>query len=105
MNMKVRENELESSAAFKRFQVMLRDLLSVSRDELLRREAEYQQRSALNPKRRGPKPAARTVSTRSRLLRLFRPTPGVAPLSQRERNSMQDEPCSLLADAEGSTKI
>lgn len=39
-----------------RFDAALRKVLAVSHDEILRREAEYRQKSLANPKRRGPKP-------------------------------------------------
>ena len=40
---------------FEKFDRMVRKVLSVSREEILRREAEYKRRSAANPNRRGPK--------------------------------------------------
>jgi hypothetical protein len=38
------------------FDVLVRKVLSVPHDEIVRREAEYKRLSALNPHRRGPKP-------------------------------------------------
>jgi hypothetical protein len=45
----------EGPQAFDRFQGAMKGLLSVSRAELQRREAEYKKKAALQPKR-GPKP-------------------------------------------------
>lgn len=39
-----------------RFDAALRKILSVPHSVIVEREAEYQRKSALNPKRRGPKP-------------------------------------------------
>lgn len=38
-----------------RFDALVRKVLSVPHEEIMRREAEYKRQSALNPKRRGPK--------------------------------------------------
>jgi len=38
------------------FDALVRKVLSVPHDEIMRREAEYKRQSALNPHRRGPKP-------------------------------------------------
>ncbi len=38
-----------------RFTEAMKKILSVPREEILRREAEYKKQSALNPNRRGPK--------------------------------------------------
>ena len=46
----------EGTAEFKKFKTAMRRILSVSKEELLRREAEYQKQSLANPNRRGPKP-------------------------------------------------
>ena len=43
---------------FERFDAAVSKVLSVPRDEFLRREAEYKNRSLANPNRRGPKPKA-----------------------------------------------
>jgi hypothetical protein len=40
---------------FKNFDTLLRKVVSIPKAEILRREAEYEKQSALNPKRRGPK--------------------------------------------------
>jgi len=46
-------HEKESDAA--RFDRIVRKVLSVPHSEIMRREEEYQKRSAANPHRRGPK--------------------------------------------------
>lgn len=46
----------EGPEAFKRFDATVKTLLSVSHDELMRREQEYKKQAALNPRKRGPKP-------------------------------------------------
>jgi hypothetical protein len=38
-----------------RFKAALKKIVSVPRSEIHKREAEYQKRAALNPRRRGPK--------------------------------------------------
>jgi hypothetical protein len=45
-----------SQDQFERFDALVRKVLSVPRGEIMRREAEYKRQSALNPKKRGPKP-------------------------------------------------
>jgi len=49
----------EGPEAFARFDALVGKVLSVPREEILRREAEYKKQSALNPRRRGPKPRQR----------------------------------------------
>jgi hypothetical protein len=39
-----------------RFDELVRKVLSVPHEEIMRREAEYRKPAALNPRRRGPKP-------------------------------------------------
>jgi hypothetical protein len=46
----------EVSEAHQRFDALVRKVLSVPHEEIVRREAEYKRQSALNPNRRGPKP-------------------------------------------------
>jgi hypothetical protein len=41
-----------------RFDALVRKVLSVPHEEIMRREAEYKRQSAANPRRRGPKPKA-----------------------------------------------
>jgi hypothetical protein len=45
----------ESSAEYRRFKSLLGRVLAVPREEMERREVEYQRQSRLNPNRRGPK--------------------------------------------------
>lgn len=45
----------EGPEAWQRFTAVMRGILSVPREELQRREAEYQKQAALNPRKRGPK--------------------------------------------------
>jgi hypothetical protein len=44
---------------FERFDATMRKILTVPHSEIVRREAEYKRQSAMNPKRRGPKPKAK----------------------------------------------
>ena len=44
-----------SRTDFDSFTRTVEKILSVSKDEILRREAEYKKRSDANPKKRGPK--------------------------------------------------
>ena len=53
--MKVETGFYEGPEALSRFNAAMDKILSVSKTEMLRREAEYQKQSALNPNRRGPK--------------------------------------------------
>lgn len=43
-----------------RFDALVRKVLSVPREEIIRREAEYKRQSAMNPNRRGPKRKPKT---------------------------------------------
>jgi hypothetical protein len=43
-----------------RFDVLVRKVLSVPHEEIMRREAEYKRRSLENPNRRGPKPKVKS---------------------------------------------
>jgi hypothetical protein len=47
--------ESEGREAATRFDVLVRKVLSVPHEEIMRREAEYKRKSAMNPNRRGPK--------------------------------------------------
>jgi hypothetical protein len=61
--MKTRTHEyVEGQEAFKRFDAAMGALLSVSHDELKRREEAYKKQAALNPRKRGPKPKRKSVS-------------------------------------------
>jgi len=46
---------VEGLEAAARFDALVRKVLSVPHDEIMRREEEYKQRSVMNPRRRGPK--------------------------------------------------
>lgn len=54
--MKPSPKPIEGPEATKRFDTLVRKVLSVSHDELVRREKEYQRQAKQNPNRRGPKP-------------------------------------------------
>ena len=47
---------IEGPEAAARFDALVRKVLSVPHEEIMRREAEYRRQSAMNPNRRGPKP-------------------------------------------------
>ena len=46
---------IEGPEAAARMDAAMRKILSVPREEMLRREAEYQKRAQANPNKRGPK--------------------------------------------------
>jgi hypothetical protein len=46
---------IEGPEAYQRFDSLVRKVLSVPHEEIMRREAEYKRQSALNPRKRGPK--------------------------------------------------
>jgi len=46
---------MKHSEEFQKFTALVDNLLTVSREEMQRREAEYQKQVDANPKRRGPK--------------------------------------------------
>jgi len=50
------KTEPETSAEYGAFKSLLGRVLAVPREEMQRREAEYQEQAKLNPARRGPKP-------------------------------------------------
>jgi hypothetical protein len=54
--MKAKPETIEGAEAATRFDALVRKVLSVPHDEIMRRETEYKRRSALNPNKRGPKP-------------------------------------------------
>lgn len=53
---------IEGHEAFTRFDLAIGKLLSVPRAEILRREAAYKAKAALNPRKRGPKPKQPSTS-------------------------------------------
>jgi len=53
---------IEGPEAFRKFDAAAGQILSVPHSEIMRREAEYKRQSALNPKRRGPKPKVKPSS-------------------------------------------
>jgi hypothetical protein len=57
--MKSRPEPIEGPEATKLFDALVRKVLSVPHEEIVRREAEYKRQSAMNPNRRGPKPKAK----------------------------------------------
>jgi hypothetical protein len=54
--MKSKPEYIESPEASAQFDALVRRVLAVPHEEIVRREAEYKRQSALNPHRRGPKP-------------------------------------------------
>jgi hypothetical protein len=53
----------ESQEAAARFDALVRKVLSVSHEEIMRREAEYKRQSAMNPHRRGPKRKIKNIAS------------------------------------------
>jgi hypothetical protein len=47
---------IDGTEAAARFDALVRKVLSVPHEEIVRREAEYKRQSVMNPHRRGPKP-------------------------------------------------
>jgi hypothetical protein len=54
--MKAEPESVDGPATMARLDGVLRKVLSVSHEEIMRREAEYKWQSIANPNRRGPKP-------------------------------------------------
>jgi hypothetical protein len=52
----------EPNTEYGAFKHLLGRILSVPHSEIIRREAEYKERSSLNPNRRGPKPKRKLAS-------------------------------------------
>ena len=61
--MKAKPEMIEGSEAANRMDAMVRKVLSVSHEEILRSEAEYKRLSALNSRRRGPKPKVKSPAS------------------------------------------
>lgn len=55
MTEKVKPEIIEGPEASQRFDALVRKVLAVPHEEIVRREAEYKRQSAMNPNRRGPK--------------------------------------------------
>ena len=55
-SMKAKPEYIEGPEAAARFDALVRKILAVPHEEIMRREAEYKRQSAMNPNRRGPKP-------------------------------------------------
>jgi hypothetical protein len=53
------KTEPETSSEYGKFKNLLNHILSVSREEIAKRETEYKRQSALNPNRPGPKPKSK----------------------------------------------
>jgi len=51
---------IEGPEAAALFDALVRKVLSIPHEEIMRREAEYKRQSLLNPHRRGPKPKVKT---------------------------------------------
>ena len=60
---KTKPSPTDAPQAAAQFDALVRKVLSVPHSEILRREAEYKRQSLANPRRRGPKPNAKTIST------------------------------------------
>jgi hypothetical protein len=52
----MKQPNIEGTEAAARFDALVRKVLSVPHEEIMRREAEYKRQSAMNSNRRGPKP-------------------------------------------------
>ena len=57
--MKSHTEMIEGPEAAARMDAAMRTIFSVSRQEILRREAEYKKRADANPRKRGPKQKVR----------------------------------------------
>jgi hypothetical protein len=62
MDALLRRDLVEGSEAFERFDALVGKVLSVPRNEILRRDAAYKKPSAFSEKKRGPKPKKPAVS-------------------------------------------
>jgi hypothetical protein len=60
--MKTEAEYLEGPEAYKRFDEGMRQILSVPRSTLVRRERAYKKKAAANPNRRGPKPKVKPLT-------------------------------------------
>lgn len=60
--MKAKPEEIDGPEAWTKFEGLMRSIITVSREEMLRREAEYRKQVDANPNRRGPKRKAKPDS-------------------------------------------
>jgi len=56
---------MKHSTEYDRFTRLVDQVLSVPREELLRREAEYRKRADADPRKRGPKRRVKTSASRA----------------------------------------
>ena len=56
------KEEPKTSPEYDAFKSLLNRLIAVPHSEIVKREAEYQRQSKLNPNRRGPKPKRKRAS-------------------------------------------
>ncbi len=56
------DGSTEGPEAFRHFDALIGRLLAVPHSEIIRREAAYKAKAALNPRKRGPKPKKAAVS-------------------------------------------
>jgi hypothetical protein len=59
MRSPVKPEYIEGPEAAARFDAFVRQVIAVPHEEIMRREAEYRRKVALNPRKRGPKPKAK----------------------------------------------
>ena len=63
MTMKSKPGEMiEGPTALERFKTAMLKIVAVPHSEILRREEEYKKKTALNPRKRGPKRKLKSVS-------------------------------------------
>lgn len=53
---------MKHSAEYDAFTRLVDRVMSVPREEIMRREQEYKKKAALNPRKRGPKPKRKDAS-------------------------------------------
>jgi hypothetical protein len=59
------KDEPKTSLEYDAFKALLGRIIAVPHSEIVKREAEYQRQSKLNPNRRGPKPKRKRASRRA----------------------------------------
>ena len=55
---------MKHSVEYRNFESLVDQVLAVSREEFLRREAEYKKQANLNPRKRGPKRKIKPAASR-----------------------------------------